>query len=489
MLNKIFNSIITLLLSSAIISCSHSDDIIPEIIPSENHPQIYGVNIAGIEAVQTDSTTFYVKLPYGTDTKTLDVEFSTNSALKMDDIDSIATLNLSNPVKITASLNGKNKDYTIVAHYSNLPVVYINTSAPVENKTDWVKGCTLQITNAKEFDGIYTTSIKGRGNSTWNFPKKPYAIKLDEKSEILGMPKHKRWCLLANWMDRTNIRNAVAFKVSSIFSGLEWTPSGEFVDLVYNGEFMGNYYLCEQIKIDKNRLSIDELKPSDIDETSISGGYLLEFDTHFDEEFKFKTEILDLPVNLKSPDENVPTQQITYIQNYINNIENKLNAHAPYSEIETLIDIDSYVDWWLMNELVCLWEPNHPKSSYMYKKRDGKLFAGPAWDFDWGTFTEDYKWRIKNSLWYRYLFTYDEFTEKVKERWEAHTVALMSISEYIDNINNLIEESSMYDCKIWPLDERDINHDEWLPYKESIALLKKNYQARLKWMEENIPYL
>jgi spore coat protein CotH len=146
-------------------------------------------------------------------------------------------------------------------------------------------------------------------------------------------------------------------------------------------------------------VNIDELKAADIEDESITGGYLLEFDTHYDEEYKFKTEILNLPVNLKSPDENVPDIQLNYIKDYVNNIEKLLATHENFSKISSLIDIDSYIDWWLLNELVCNWEPNHPKSSYMYKKRDGKLYAGPAWDYDWGTLTGSENWRIKKSLW------------------------------------------------------------------------------------------
>ena len=478
-----------LLLASLLISCTHKDVIFlsQEIIPP--NPDIASISINGIPAIQTDSSTFYVRLPYGTYTKYLTIKINSNPELRIEGIDPTGKIDLSNPLNFKATINGNSREYSIIACYSDIPVVYLNTPAPIENKTDWVKGCSLQITNAGEYDGMFTASIKGRGNSTWQFPKKPYAIKLDNKSVILGMPKHKRWCLLANWMDRTNIRNAVALKIGNLLPGLEWTPTGQFVDLVFNGKFVGNYYLCEQIKIDKNRIAIDELEPSDIDEATISGGYLLEFDTNYDEEYKFRTSILDLPVNMKSPDEDVPEEQLKYIKDYINNVEQKLSIHAEYSEIETLIDIDSYIDWWLLHELTYNWEPNHPKSSYMYKKRDGKLYAGPAWDFDWGAFTGASQWRIKSSLWYRYLFSYPEFIEKTKNRWNAHSPALMSVSDYIDDISILIDESSVYDYEIWPLEGRDINHDEQLTYKESVALLKKNYLERLKWMDENIPKL
>ena len=92
------------------------------------------------------------------------------------------------------------------------------------------------------------------------------------------MPKHKRWVLLANWMDRTLMRNRVAFKLGEC-TQLDWTPRGEYVELVLNGKHLGNYLLCEQIKVDENRVNIAEI---DAESEDVSGGYLMELDTYFD---------------------------------------------------------------------------------------------------------------------------------------------------------------------------------------------------------------
>lgn len=469
-------------------SCSKSTDIAGEIQPEEPVSiVISGITVDGLEAAQANDSTFYVRLPYGTDTRSLPVVFDAESTVMAGGVTAPATVDLSNPLTLTSSNGEESREYSLIAFFSDLPVVYVTTSGPVLNKTDWVKKSTMRIANAGEYDAVYSTSIRGRGNSTWEYPKKPYAIKLDEKAEVLGMPKHKRWCLLANWMDRTNIRNEVAFKIAETMTGLEWTPEGRFVDLVYNGEFVGNYYLCEQIKVDKRRVNIDELDPADIDGVSVTGGYLLEFDEYYDEEYKFMTDRLKLPVNLKSPDEDVPDAQMIYIQTYVNDVEQKLAAKAPYSEIETLIDIDSYIDYWLTYELVVCDEPNHPKSAYMYKKRDGKLYAGPVWDFDWGTFRNPARWVDRYSLWYRYLFNYKEFKARLKERWTEHRPALGHIPEYIDTLQRTLAESCDYDCSLWPLEGSiAVNGDESLSFAESVEMLKDNYRKRLDWMDVNI---
>ncbi|MDE5970999.1 MAG: CotH kinase family protein, partial [Muribaculaceae bacterium] len=453
------------------------------------------VNINGVEGIKTGNV-FHVKLPYTTDISNLKPEFTGNcSSIYPKGVTKSRgyseSVDFSNPVTYVAvGPDGKTEEYTVVITFSDLPTIYITTSAPIVSKDEWVKNNTIRIFNAGENNGDYSASLKGRGNSTWVFPKKPYAIKLDSKEEVLGMPKHKRWCLLANWMDRTNIRNEVAFEVGRRLSGLEWTPRGKFVDLIFNGTPVGNYYLCEQIKIDKNRINTAELEITEILEPNITGGYLLEFDSYFDETYKFRSS-LELPINLKSPDENVPDEQSNYIKNYINTIEDKLIAHADFNEIDNLIDINSYVDWWILNEIVLNGEPNYPKSSYMYKKRDGKLFAGPAWDYDWGTFVEGSGWWIKDAIWYKYLFSYPEFISIIKERWNLHKNNLSTIGDYIDKIYYQINESSLYDCTIWPINPtilggNYVNGDELLSFSDSVKKLKQMYLKRFQWLDKNI---
>lgn len=459
----------------------------PMSVAFDTHPRIYGITLGGFEAVKTDADTFYVRLPYGTNTAEVPAEFDSNSDILIDDVENPKTLDLSRPVNLTASFNGATKEYTLIACYSDLPILYITTPSLITSKDNWVKNCMIQVANAGDMNCIYESAqMKGRGNTTWNFPKKPYALKLDKKAEVLGMPKHKRWCLLANWLDRTNMRNEIAFEIGRRLSGLEWTPSGKFVDVVFNGKFVGNYYVCEQIKVDKNRVNIDEMSENDIDGEALSGGYLLELDANYDEVNKFRSDILNLPVNFKDPDEDVlQDAQFRYMKDYFNDIESKLDRHADYAAIESMLDIDSFVDWWLLHELIGNGEPNHPKSSYMYKKRNGKLYAGPAWDFDWGTLRTHDEWRNENAIWYRYLFTYQEFKERVKERWTASKAALSTIPEHIQSIHDYISESSEYDCSIWPIDYI-VNGDEALSHAESVERLKRIYIDRFNWIDANI---
>ena len=364
---------------------------------------------------------------------------------------------------------------------TGLPVVVLDTpgAAPIVSKEEWMEGAAVTIYNPDgSVDYKGRLSVKGRGNSTWTqFPKKPYAMKLDSKSEILGIKKHKRWCLLANWMDRTLIRNDVAFEIARC-TALAWTPSGKFVELILNGEHKGNYYLCEQIKVDKNRVNIAE-----------DGGFLMECDLWYDEAFKFKTEIHNVPWQFKDPDE-VSQEQFDYMYNYVAEFERSLFTEASFAarEYVNYIEPGSFVDWWLVNELAQNSEINQPKSAYTYKDKDGKLTAGPVWDFDWGTFIpkEKYNYVSMGQKYYVYrMFQDKEFRKLIKERWEGYKAALSGIPAYIDKIASTLTESDKLNIQMWPIN-RTTNQDESLSYTEAVARLKQAYEGKLQWLDNNI---
>ena len=378
------------------------------------------------------------------------------------------------------------------AEDTGLPRVYITTPGGVgiNSKDVYVEDGTLSIFDKNgELELNILSDFKGRGNSTWMMPKKPYAIKLSSKAEVMGMPKHKRWVLLANWVDRTVLRNDIAFEIAKKCPALPWTPRGEFVELYLNGKHRGNYYLCEHIKIDKNRVNIDEID-EETPETDMSGGYLLEFDTYSDAEINyFYTKHKNLPVTIKEPDEEVITSwehpAYTYIQNFVNSVEDALEK-GDYSEIESLIDVESYAEWWLLYNLVGNLEPNHHKSCYMYKKRNGKLYAGPAWDFDCATFIPGRKGAlIAQSLWYGYLFKHDAFKSLVKERWTVLKPEFEKVFTYIDEKAEYIRESNEINLEMWPVTQ-NVNEDIDLSYDDAVNRMKEAYRERITELDKVI---
>ena len=326
----------------------------------------------------------------------------------MEQTSGVSEVDFSKPVLYTLSNGEETRTFTVVVTNSGLPVVVLTQSGGgsesweeaginVRSKdADWVETDKMAVYNA---DGSVDMKealcgIRLRGNSTQKFPKKPFAIKLVSKASVLGMPKHKRWVLLANWMDRTMLRNAVAFEVAhqtenAYADGLGWNPHGYSVEVVMDGRHVGNYYLCEQIKIDGDRVDIkdcieDIIGDGNANPTMADCGYLLEFDDNYDEVDKFRTA-RGLPCMFKDEVTKYSADIFNQVKARIEAVESNLEAgnyEAAYSDL----DINSVIDYFFIQELTFNDEYKHPKSVYMLIDGDGKLTAGPVWDFDWQTF-------------------------------------------------------------------------------------------------------
>ncbi|MDE7190225.1 MAG: CotH kinase family protein [Muribaculaceae bacterium] len=472
-------------------ACSSHDIPSPGPAPEPESLALTGLVVSGIEAVAADSVLWEINMPYDTDLSavpvTLTLEGQGAHIVGADSLNVRSlTLDLRRPATVSvADTTGDSRTYTIAVCHGELPMLYIETPAPIVSKEEWVKKCTITVVNAGSNNvSLEKVQLKGRGNSTWNFPKKPYAVKLDSKAPLLDMPAHKRWCLLANWNDRTLLRNDVSFEVGRHFPALSWTPRGQFVEVTLNGEFAGNYYLCEQIKIGSDRVNITEMTSDDIEGEALTGGYLFELDTNYDEVNKFRTPYRRLPVNFKDPDEDVLTpEQFAYARDYFTDIEKILYGGAS-GDIFDYIDIDSFIDWWLLHELVLNGEPQSPKSSYMYKDRGRLLCAGPTWDFDWGTLRpkEDVEWYIDKSIWYGKLLELPRFRERTKERWAMVRSGLEEIPAYIDARAALISESAEANYAQWPMTITP-NGDEHLSHADAVERMKQAYSERLSKLD------
>lgn len=443
-----------------------------------------------------ENNNYILSTPYVSNCSDLKPSFICNGKVYVNDVEQISgssTIDLSTPVTYTVVPNkGENKTYTVSLRYSGLPVVEINTpnNANIVSKEDWMENTTMKIINTDGTEDYYgVINIRGRGNSTWGYPKKPYAIKLEKKAKILKMPEHKRWVLLANWLDRTMLRNNVAFKIGWS-TGLAWTPRGENVEVVLNGKHIGNYFLCEDKKTGKDRIDIHELEGNKTAPEEITGGYLLELDTNYDEINKFKSQYRGFPYMFQEPDEEVLNQEMfTYLQNYINSMEETLYTPEKFTagEFKTYIDMNSFIDYWIACELTMNLEYGHPKSTFMYKDKGEKLKAGPMWDFDYETFVP-YKansLQIGNCLYYPELFKDQEFKSIVKERWAMWKSKLEAIPEYINEQKELLRNSDKMNIEMWPVTS-NVNGDANMSYEDAVNRLKEAYQTKLNFLDNYI---
>jgi len=409
------------------------------------------------------------------------------------------------PVEYNISASdGTSLTYTVkLTNFTGLPVVFINTQNGTEitSKEIWTPG-TMSIMCSGAFEDFPESEIeiRGRGNTTWYWPKKPYAIKLGSKARIMGMPKHKRWVLLANFMDRTMLRNRIAYKAAQQTS-LAWTPRNEIVELVFNGKHLGNYMFIEQIKEDENRVNVSK-----------DGGYILELDFHFDNPAhvqwlspygntaQFGNNI---PFAVKFPeDDEVTTEQMDWIKNYIDQAGNAIYGTAyldPENGYKKYIDMTSFVDYWLIYELCVNHELANPGSVYMYKDKDTKLFAGPCWDFDWGTFSYNAspqargKLFMTEAIWYKQFFKDPAFRALAKERWNAVKSRMMELPAFLDSEAGKLTLSARYNFSMWnPADDRSMNNgniingDENLSYEDAVQRMRTILVERLSTLDTEI---
>ena len=383
---------------------------------------------------------------------------------------------------------------------TGLPVIYVDTEGgkPIVSKEDYLNA-SLHILGTEAYDGLNPADcqIRGRGNTTWGWPKKPYLVKFESKQSLFGMPKHKRWVLLANFMDRTLMRNLVAMKVSSM-TNLAWTPRCVPVELVLNGKHQGTYLLIEQVRVDKNRVNITEMKPTDNAGEALTGGYLLELDFHYDN----KVQWIDphghnnqwgdgIPFGVKSPDEDeITKEQTDYIKQYVHETAEALygpDFKDPEKGYAKYIDVDSFIDYWIVFEVMGNHELGNPGSVYMHKDRGGKLVAGPCWDFDWGVLSYNTSPQAKTGLingsaiWYGRLRQDPAFEAKLKARFDELLPQLQTIPDYMDECEKLLTASAKYNFAMWnPAEDGVINGDEKLTFQDAVKRLKSIYQERLK---------
>ena len=389
---------------------------------------------------------------------------------------------------------------------TGLPVVFVDTDdgKNITSKTEY-KTASMYIRGTEELPGLQAVrcSIRGRGNTTWGWPKKPYLVKLDEKASVLGMPKHKRWVLLANFMDRTLMRNMVSMKVSSLMSGLAWTPRCQPVELVLNGKHVGTYLLIEQVRVDNDRVDIKEMTAEDNSGEALTGGYLLELDFHYDNEVQWvdghgrNAQWGDgIPFGVKYPDpDDLTPAQLGYIKGYVAETANVLygsNFTDPAKGYAQYIDVDSFIDYWLVFEVMCNHELGNPGSVFMHKDRGGKLVAGPCWDFDWGVLsfkTSGGEWNLVNgkAIWYERLFQDPAFKAKVKARFEELLPQLEAIPDYMDECETLLAASAKLNFSLWnPANDGMINGDENLSFHDAVTRLKSNYRKHLEIIKKNL---
>ncbi len=380
-----------------------------------------------------------------------------------------------------------------------IPLIEINTEKNKlpHDKENYVS-CSFELSNCEDVkdnlsvemgeneEGDYNVGLRLRGNSTFSEMKKPYRIKFAEKQSLFGLKKNKSWVLLAEYFDQSYIRNFTAFTLAKgVISTLAeedqyFAPTGHHVALVINDEFKGLFLLCEQMDENKGRASVKDDEAFEDVDSKTDFPFFIEMD---DQAFKegvtgvdnFYTDYGFEPVEIKYPeaDERGKTETsdkvFDYIKEYVNavcyllknggTIEVSFKA-SPVS-LEQLVDIDSFVDYYLLTEIThcsdSIW-----KSIYMHKSTDGLLKMGPIWDFDYSMAETDDRpydesyietannlFIAKHSAIFNNLFKLESFYNKVATRFDAIKGKILETADYLKTYKAKIDAVAKIDAEMW----------------------------------------
>ena len=406
---------------------------------------------------------------------------------------------------------------------TNLPTVSIHTYSgenPQKKGEDFEANVSIIYNNGTLIqEQPILTRVRGNGSNT--FPKKPYRIKFVGKSQhvlkdspLESPAKAKKWTLINNYSDKALLRNLVAFEMSRRLD-MAYTPWGQSVDVIMNGEYQGNYQLCDQITIDPNRVDITEMKPSDVEDPNITGGYLIEVDAYANQEPSqswFKSNYGN-PVTIQDPDEEDITQaQYNYIKGFFNDMESRLyatNYTDPEMGYRSKLDLNSFLKHFIIGEfagnLDTYW------SVYMYKERyEDILRVGPCWDFDLAfdnaraiyPINDRTDWVYPNgsaagnmkSFVSRILGdpgAYEELRMIWRDARNSGAFSEEVFSTYIDSLAQVLNQSQALNFTRWKILSTAVQSNPRVPatYQEEIDFVKDYVINRIAWIDKKLMYV
>ncbi|MDR2682645.1 MAG: CotH kinase family protein, partial [Dysgonamonadaceae bacterium] len=338
-------------------------------------------------------------------------------------------------------------------------------------------------------------------------------LKLYNKAKLLGHPAEgKNWTLINNHGDKTLMRNLLAFDISKRLR-LPYTPAGRPVNLFLNGEYKGCYQFCDHIDVRKNRVDIKEMKATDISGNNLTGGYLVEIDAYANTEKEWFTSGRGNPVTIKSPDDDVITnEQRAYIKNHFNTLESSIfasNYTHPTAGFRKYMDTETFLKHFIVGELSgntdTYW------SVYMYKQRgDDKFYFGPVWDFDLA-FENDqriYPVNQKSDWIYKYgsaagntrnlidrLLSDTGLQTDLRTLWSNfRDWGIITPEELLKTVDDYADE--MYDSQElnfmrWNI-RNEFVHQMWgrsTTYAGDVDIVKTYIRDRIAWIDRKINYI
>ena len=432
---------------------------------------------------------------------------------------------LSFPLIVQAQISG---NFT-----SELPLIVINTNGKTIVNEPKIEanmkiihnpGGTNKVTDTpNEYNGKVGIEIRGKSSS--NYPQKPYLFETrnadgsNNNVSILGLPEENDWILLSNYNDKSLMRNVLGYQ---LFEKLgHYAPRARMVNVVINNEYQGIYVLTEKIKRDKNRVDIAKLKEDDNEGEELTGGYIFKIDyyTANDSWLSPYSPLYhpqyDVHFVYHDPEwDELTTQQKNYLKNYVTTFEGVLYGLSfdnPQTGYNNYIDVQSFIDYFIVSE-VSRNNDGFKKSRYFHKDKNGKITAGPVWDFDWAwkNIAECYIFRatdgsgwaykindcnpdLKSPGWMVRLFYDTNFKNQTNCRYfemRSNVLSNQNIFNLIDSTYNVVKNEQQKHFDKWNTLGRNVGAPEVdaqpTTYTGEIEKLKNWITTRLNWLDENM---
>ena len=358
------------------------------------------------------------------------------------------------------------------AQTTDLPVIRIETQngVPITSKEDYTP-ITFSLTDPLHPENNFVSNnprdeMRGRGNVTWNYTKKPYRIRFRENTSLFGRAAYRNWILLAEWRDPTFLTTPTGFELGrNVFDYQPYTNTYQHVQLYLNGRYEGLYGLTEHRQASPDgigapgRVGIDPLE-----------GWLVQMSI-YPEPPQFRTRNYDIPLLIQT--NNAPTGDPDDGNNpYYNFIKNDWNdlcdlmvsSRFPENGYRDLIDLDCLVDYMLVNELIANTDgPDLLNSVFVYKDKGGKIGMGPVWDldvtfgWDWGIHNHIYfvqgtsNQYIPKHAFFRRFYEDPVFLVKYKEHWNQKYAKIVAIADFIAALGEKIRPSVLLDTERWDM--------------------------------------
>ncbi|MGB4292812.1 MAG: CotH kinase family protein [Bacteroidales bacterium] len=422
---------------------------------------------------------------------------------------------------------------------SHLPVVVIKTQPGevIRNEPKITADMKIIyrpgiINNITDSGNVYSgkVGIEIRGRYSASLPQKPYGFETRDETgnnlnvSLLGMPEENDWILIANYNDKTFLRNHLAFELFRRMG--HYAPRTRFCEVIVNNNYQGIYLLCEKIKRDRNRVDISELKENENSCNDLTGGYIFKTDYYTASDSWLSNYS---PLNKPGakvyfvyyyPDPDKITQyQKKYLKDFVNTFESILYSDD-YKDTRTgyraYIDVNSFIDYFILSEVTRNVDA-YKKSRYFYKDKDskgGKIYSGPPWDYDWAwrdikencihfNQTDGSGWAYKINecnpnpvppSWEVRLMQDPDFIRMIHDKYyllRKNILSMSQINMIIDSVATLLAEAQERHFQKWRILGINAGTPEYGEqpdtYEGEIIKFKSWISRRLAWLDANMP--